>query len=246
MSRAAALLLLACSTLSGAATAADKQKLEHVYGPPPSWEEYRHVGEAAIAARMIDPESARITWMSGIHKGEFKPFLEPRIGGYVACGTVNAKNRLGGYTGATAFVVVIDYGRALFADVDRRPGGLYDQTCARAITTGLFPAPPPDASSARDTASSPTVPDPNPSAPLANVTTGLALRAMPDGAYVVAVVPGSPAATAGLKPGMVIASVNAIPLAGMGETMGRVVDAAGNSAALTLVGGNTIKLGSGK
>ena len=76
--------------------------------------------EAAIVSRLIDPESARVTWLTGFYKGEFKQFLSPRIGGYIACGSVNARNRLGGYTGATVFVVVIDYGRALLADIDTR------------------------------------------------------------------------------------------------------------------------------
>lgn len=67
---------------------------------------------------------------------------------------------------------------------------------------------------------------------------------MPDGAYITAVAPGSPAAVAALAPGMVITSVNAIPLAGMGDAMLKVVDAAGSNAALALIGGRTIKLGS--
>lgn len=66
---------------------------------------------------------------------------------------------------------------------------------------------------------------------------------MPDGAYVSAVAPGSPAATADLKPGMVISSVNAIPLAGMGDAMVRVIDAAGPTAELTIVGGRSFNLG---
>ena len=66
---------------------------------------------------------------------------------------------------------------------------------------------------------------------------------MPDGAYVADVKAGSAAATAGLKPGMVIAAVNAIPLAGMGDAMLKVVDAAGADAALTVVGGKAVKLG---
>ncbi len=74
-------------------------------------------------------------------------------------------------------------------------------------------------------------------------SSGLTLRAMPDGAYITAVTPGSPAAAAALAPGMVIASVNAIPLAGMGDAMGRIVDAAGPGATLTLIGGKAITLG---
>ena len=82
-------------------------------------------------------------------------------------------------------------------------------------------------------------------APVPNAA-GLAVHAMPEGAYIAAVTAGSIAEKAGLKPGMVITSVNAIPLAGMSEAMTRVVDAAGTAATLTLVGGATIRLGGSK
>ena len=42
---------------------------------------------------------------------------------------------------------------------------------------------------------------------------------------------------------MVIGAVNAIPLAGMGDAMLKVVDAAGSVATLSIVGGKTLKLG---
>lgn len=240
--RRAIWLTAACAlSLAASPALADKQKVDHVYGPEPSWDEFRQIGEAAIIARLIDPESARITWRTGIYKGGFTPLFAHRVSGYAACGSVNAKNRMGGYTGATTFVVVIDYGRALLAEMDTRAGGLYDAACAKAIAAGKVPAPPSSAGE-HGTASSTALSDTS-SPPLANAATGLTLRAMPDGAYVAAVVPGSPAATAGLKPGMVVSSVNAIPLAGMGDAMLKVVDAAGPDASLKLVGGTTIKLG---
>jgi hypothetical protein len=42
---------------------------------------------------------------------------------------------------------------------------------------------------------------------------------------------------------MVIATVNAIPLAGMEDAMLQVVGAAGNNASLGMVGGRTVTLG---
>ena len=221
-----------------------------MFGPPPSWDEYRQIGAAAIAARLIDPESARITWLTGYRQGDIKPFLNPRVTGYVACGSVNARNRLGGYVGASVFVVVIDYGRALFADMDRTAGGTYETSCTKALATGLYPPPPGAGGSSGRSAASQSSARPGSAgstelASLANAA-GLSLRTMPEGAYIAGVTAGSPAAMAGLKPGMVITSVNAIPLAGMGEAMGKMVDAAGPGATLTLVGGTTIKLGGGK
>jgi hypothetical protein len=241
-----AALAAAALLMAAAPAAADKPKVDHVYGPEPSWDEFRQIAEAAITARLIDPDSARITWLSGIHKGDIKPILSPRIAGYVACGSVNAKNRLGGYTGGSVFMVVIDYGRALFVDMDHHATGSYDEACAKALNTGLFPPAPPDAGSSRLRAGFATTASTSADeAPLANAA-GLALRAMPEGAYVAAITPGSPVQLAGLKPGMVITSVNAIPLAGMGEAMRKVVDAAGSAATLTLVGGTTIRLGGSK
>ena len=82
-----------------------------------------------------------------------------------------------------------------------------------------------------------------PAAAAAVSATGLTLRAMPEGAYVTGVVPGSSADKAGLRPGMVIETINAIALQNMGEAMTKVIDAAGAGASLGLVGGKIIKMG---
>lgn len=214
-----------------------REKVAHVYGPAPAWDAYRQIAEADIAARLVDPESARISWLGQYHKGEWKPFLQGRVAGYVACGTVNARNRMGGYAGAVSFVVVIDYDRVLFAELDSRGGGLIAESCAKALAAGMLPPLPPTAPAATLLANSDTAVPPAPNA------TGLTVRAMPEGAYITAVRPGSPAAAAALTPGMVIATVNAIPLAGMGDAMLHVVGAAGNTASLGMVGGRTVTLG---
>ncbi|UZK67334.1 PDZ domain-containing protein [Sphingomonas sp. M1-B02] len=210
---------------------AQAQDESHKHGPAPAWETFRQQGEAAITARLIDPESARINWLGGYMKGGFKPFLEGRVRGYVACGTVNARNRMGGYTGASTFVVVIDYDRVIYSEIDKRAGGMISEQCGSALRSGLLP---PLAAAQPTTGASTTQ----------GAASGLTLRSMPDGAYVSAVVADSPAALAGLKPGMVIASVNAIPLQGMGDAMLKVLDAAGASAELTIIGGKALKLGS--
>lgn len=211
----------------------------HDFGPPPDWEHFRQIGEEKITGILIDPDSAKIRWTGGYHKGGFKPFLEGWVQGYYACGMVNSRNRMGGYAGATSFVVVIDYDRALYANIDRTPGGMVAGICANAERQGFFPAVPASAAGTITTTDRAGDGD----GPATISPSSLTLRAMPDGAYVSAVAAGSPAASAGLKPGMVIGAVNAIPLAGMGEAMLKVVDAAGMNATLTIVGGATIKLG---
>jgi hypothetical protein len=40
--------------------------------------------------------------------GYWKPVLSKRIEGYWTCGIVNARNRMGGYTGSSAFAAVLD------------------------------------------------------------------------------------------------------------------------------------------
>ncbi len=74
----------------------------------PDWALFRRNAENALRARLIDPESARIDWTHGFLLGSWKPFMSKRIDGYWTCGLVNARNRMGGYTGSTAFVVVLD------------------------------------------------------------------------------------------------------------------------------------------
>lgn len=232
----ARLLIAAALTAAAPVMAKDKHP-EHLYGPPPAWEQYRTIAEADIARRLVDPESARISWLGQYHKGEWKPFMQGRVAGYIACGTVNGRNRMGGYAGAVSFVTVIDYDRVIFAELDSRAGGMIAESCNKALAAGVLPPlPEPAGTTALSTAG-------GSGAATTSSVSGLTLRVMPDGAYITAVARGSPAAAAALTPGMVITSVNAIPLAGMGDAMLKVVDAAGSNAALALVGGRTIKLG---
>lgn len=217
--------LIAAALLS-AGTVMAKERPAPVYGPAPDWQAYRERAERAIISRLIDPDSAKISWLGGYYQGEFKPVLRPRTSGYVACGLVNAKNRMGGYTGDHSFVVVIDYDQLRYLEIDDSEKGFVAAQCLAAMQKGLFP--------------------PVPSTPAAATpasATGLTLRAMPEGAYVSAVTAGSPAEKAGIRPGMVIETINAISLQNMGEAMIKVVDAARSGASLGLVGGKIIKMG---
>ncbi len=68
---------------------------------------FRSNSESALRARLIDPESARIEWPYGFLVGSWKPMFAKRVEGYWTCGLINARNRMGGYTGSTSFVVVL-------------------------------------------------------------------------------------------------------------------------------------------
>jgi hypothetical protein len=236
-SLAAAVLLFAAPS----ASAQVKADANHVYGPDPGWAKFREIGEQAVIARLVDPESARVSWMSGYRKGGFKPMFERRVHGYVACGTVNARNRMGGYAGATGFIVVVDFDRALRVEMDSRSGGMYGEMCAKQVREGKFPALPADEAAASSSADADRAGSSRAASAL-----GLTVRTMPEGAYVSAVEAGSPAGTAGLTPGMVVTAVNGIPLAGMGDAMTKVLAAAGSGSTLTLVGGKTVTLGAPK
>lgn len=74
----------------------------------PDQAQFRRVAEQAVVSRLIDPDSARIEWPYGFMNGTWKPVFQKKIEGYWTCGRVNAKNRMGGYTGNTSFVVVLD------------------------------------------------------------------------------------------------------------------------------------------
>jgi hypothetical protein len=106
---------------------------QYTYGPAPSWERFRELGEEAIRAQLIDPESARFTWDHGFREGGFKPFLTRRWYGYVTCGLVNSRNRFGGYVGRSRFVVVIDNDRVMYSEIGGAGGAdLVSAACERA------------------------------------------------------------------------------------------------------------------
>jgi hypothetical protein len=236
-------LAIGIIALGTSPTLADKAPVNHIYGPAPTWDKYREIGEIYIKGLMLDPDSAKITWVGKFFKGGHKPFLQPRSYGYVGCGSVNAKNRMGGYTGASAFVVVIDYDRVLFGDIDKSTAGMVGATCYEYAKQMKF-----EPLSIEDKASitSNDAPTKSASGQLISTASGLSLRSMPEGAYISGVTAGSPAAMAGLTPGMVVNAVNAIPLSGMGDAMLKIIDAAGPAATLSIVGGRTIRLGAAK
>lgn len=118
---------------------------ENLFGASaPDWAMFRRNSERALRSRLIDPESARIEWTHGFTLGTWKPFLAKRIEGYWSCGLVNARNRMGGYTGSTAFVVVLDpAGNVIFSSIGE--SSEYDMLTASCNNSlKLLPPPPPE------------------------------------------------------------------------------------------------------
>ncbi|WBY16611.1 SHOCT domain-containing protein [Erythrobacteraceae bacterium WH01K] len=97
----------------------------------------------AIRNRLIDPSSAIIEMPYGFVFGEWKSWIAGTHTGFITCGYVNAKNRMGGYVGQTAFVAVVtEAGLPVFADMDKANSslGLVNSQCNKTIPM-LPPAP---------------------------------------------------------------------------------------------------------
>lgn len=110
--------------------------------PLPSAAEYiamRAEAERYLTRNFFDPQSAVFEWPTGFLYGKWKPLLRRSVTGYISCGWVNAKNRMGGYVGRRAFVVVMDGQRIIFSDIDGAELDVVGRTCkARSME---FPPP---------------------------------------------------------------------------------------------------------
>lgn len=96
------------------------------------WRAMRQTAEDAVRASLVDPQSAQFQWPYGFVQGTWKPFLGKRIEGTWTCGSVNAKNRMGGYVGQSTFVVVVKDGAAVFVDMDSGGrAGLVSEQCEK-------------------------------------------------------------------------------------------------------------------
>lgn len=109
----------------------------------PDMERFRQAAERELRSRMFDPESARFEWPYGFINGTWQPPFRKPIEGYWTCGRVNAKNRMGGYTGNHSFVAVVSAG-GVVQYVESGTGGDFDilaTQCEKAVR--LLPPPPP-------------------------------------------------------------------------------------------------------
>ncbi len=124
----------------------------------PDWGRFRQAAEGALLGRLVDPESAKIEWPYGFLYGSWKPGFAKRLDGYWTCGTVNARNRMGGYTGSTFFVAVLDRDGAV-QYVDMGSGKEFDflsTQCKNSVK--MLPPPPVQLASQRSTVSPGAIP----------------------------------------------------------------------------------------
>jgi hypothetical protein len=192
------------------------------YGPDPTWERAVPLAEAAIKDNLIDPSSAQIEWPYNFSTGTLKGLLAKRRSGWITCGWVNAKNRMGGYTGKVWFLVIINTGVVTEIELGTPDGiDVASASCPSLVKQGfLKPAPAPvpgttppltaDAYAAAYAAAA----NAGAREAAARGGVGITYNVTPFGAMLVGVAPGSLAETAGLKPGEVIESVNGISIKG--------------------------------
>jgi hypothetical protein len=196
-------------------------------GQRPDWEAYKQIGTAALKASLLDPESARIEWPYVAVSGTLKAFLGKKRSGFFTCGLVNAKNRMGGYTGSAFFLIMIKNNQVVSLDVGQ--AGQIDTasaSCPDYIKKGVFPL------AANLAAKAPTPAQAEPSL-------GLTIRAVPEGAYVSRVGAGTAAERAGLVPGMVISAINNLQLRGFDDAaIIRLFEASEGALSLSIVGKN--------
>jgi hypothetical protein len=194
-------------------------------GPQPSWDEAVQLGNQAILSRLIDPDSARVSWPYVFVDGTLKALFGHTRAGWYTCGTVNAKNRMGGYTGAVPFLILIHDGKVQSLDIGEADGvDTATVTCNDLAKRGILQPSNAPSQSAPASQSAALSLQSIQAAASANANTaakqggiGISFLAAPAGLVVMAVAPESPAAVAGVKVGEVIQSVNGVDLKGMPE-----------------------------
>lgn len=102
------LLALLVLTIVSSTPAHAKKEPPPLPSPKPDFAKVRETVETSLKADLFDPSSAQITYTSGFQWGYAKPLIGRRTWGWIACGALNAKNRLGGYVGAQSFWMMSD------------------------------------------------------------------------------------------------------------------------------------------
>lgn len=74
--------------------------------PHPNWEVAAEAILDAMRRSFVDPDSIEIEWVSGFAWGYHKPLIGRRKIGWLTCGNVNARNRMGGYAGSRTFIAI--------------------------------------------------------------------------------------------------------------------------------------------
>lgn len=217
-------------------------------GAAPTWTQAVALGEAALKANLIDPSSAQIEWPYNFTPGSLKALLGKRRSGYYTCGYVNARNRMGGYSGRSWFLILIRDGVVSSLDIGTVDGiDTATATCPNLVAKGLLnPAPevalpktPGTMTQAEIQSSAAT----SASAAAAKGGLGVSFLPSPFGALLMAVAPGSLAQVAGLKPGETVEAVNGVPLKDLpADAMIKVLQGPTGTVTLSIIGVGDVKV----
>lgn len=187
-------------------------------GPAPSFEQGVALGEAAIKDSLIEPSSGQFEWPYAFTALTTKPLFSKAQTGWFTCGFVNARNRMGGFTGRSWFWLMIKNNAILELEIGT--SGEIDEAsvrCANAVKNGLLgPAPARIASAG---ATQPLTPQATIDAAQTSADSsaaqggiGISFFASPLGAIIMAVGHGSDGEKAGLKAGETVESVNGVSI----------------------------------
>ena len=120
MNRAAFAFLLMTAFAVCACTPSQEEFNRADFGIEPSYDDARSIADDWLAANLIDPDSRKVSITSGPERYFWFP-AHPHYG-FLVCGMVNAKNRLGGYVGREPFYILIRDGRVISGSVTMGEG----------------------------------------------------------------------------------------------------------------------------
>lgn len=212
-------------------------------GPAPTFQDAVRLGEAQLRARLIDPDSAHIEWPYNFISGSLKSMLSKRRAGFFTCGRVNAKNRMGGYTGQSWFLIIENSGVVTELDIGEGDGlDAATVSCNNFVKHGALPAAPTSATAPSEALQTlQGAVDASAAAVVAGGGLGVAFLTAPAGIVIMAVGKGTLAERSGLKAGQVVQSVNGIDLRGMpAPAVTAVIKALPKSSTLALAGGGAV------
>lgn len=116
----ASIIILLVLFLAGCAGPTEEDIRNADYGERPDNPE--QIAEEWVEDRLIDPQSAQYDHLE-VAKGyaEYTDGFEAKTEyGWLQCGEVNAKNRVGGYTGAEPYFVLIRDNEVMIGEIDYR------------------------------------------------------------------------------------------------------------------------------
>lgn len=114
----------------------------------------RKAAENHIRSKLVDPGSAVFEWPNGFTRTTWRRLFQKPVEGVMTCGYVNSRNRLGGFSGKSAFVVVMDDTSVSFSDIDAGgSAGLVEAGCKK----GANILPPPQIGMLDDTPTPPSL-----------------------------------------------------------------------------------------